>query len=342
MKKACCGIISTVLLLTGIHSHAKGQPKETSPACSLTPASTALAFNVDPKISSNMGVEVTGFVLPADNRAVVNGVDVSKYQDAVDFRTLRHDCQAAFVFIRLSAGTNPDNELTYRDLWKNARSVDLLIGGYHNFVLLDPKKPFSTLPSAEQDKIVAENAQRARNQAFQFLTRLKEMQRSDSDSSGRSPPILPPMLDLSWQPQAKYGSADIFAFAPGYRKAICEWINAVRSTNVFETQHIIMYTRPQMFKDFELGKLECIEEADDYWLSVHTRTGDGPQTDKTIDAALLEDMCKVKGRDRCRFQQYTSFGRFALFGSKATMNLDRFWGTLEDLKALLSAPPSSQ
>jgi hypothetical protein len=52
-------------------------------------ASDSLPFRADRESTSNFGVEVSSFVVPTGDIPVINGVDVSKYQDAVDFEMLR-------------------------------------------------------------------------------------------------------------------------------------------------------------------------------------------------------------------------------------------------------------
>jgi GH25 family lysozyme M1 (1,4-beta-N-acetylmuramidase) len=63
----------------------------------------SLPFRADRKSTPKFGVEVSSFVVPVGDIPVINGVDVSKYQDAVDFEMLKA-CGGQFAYVRLSAG----------------------------------------------------------------------------------------------------------------------------------------------------------------------------------------------------------------------------------------------
>jgi GH25 family lysozyme M1 (1,4-beta-N-acetylmuramidase) len=305
-------------------------------SCEPTVASDGLTFRTDPRTSANFGVEVARFVVPTGAPAVVHGVDVSKYQDAVDFEMLK-TCGGDFAYVRLSAGVNPDSELRYRDLWKNARSVGFFVGGYHNLNLIEPKTSFKNLPADEQTKLVDDNVGRAKAQAQTFLTRLSEMRDLEvkgADDQGANV-MLPPVLDLSWRPQARFGSAAMEAYGVGYREAVCAWIDSVRASRQFSIDHVVLFVTPQAYADMKLDELGCLKSDDGFWVSVHTRTGDGLTQADDKTAAILNRMCGSDGQNRCWFQQYTSFGKFALFGADVSMDLDRFFGSKDDLRKIL-------
>src|SRR5262245_58680410 len=75
--------------------------------CNPALISNKLPYHSDPRAP---GVTTDRFLVPPGDRPVVHGVDVSKYQDLVDFEAVK-SCGGSFAFIRLSAGVNVGNEL---------------------------------------------------------------------------------------------------------------------------------------------------------------------------------------------------------------------------------------
>src|SRR5262249_20872329 len=110
--------------------------------CAIETANQGIAYKTQsPGI---VGIAPRGFVIPNDKRPVVNGIDVSRWQEDVDFSKVRQ-CGGSFAYVRLSAGQSPENELRGRSLWGIARSNGLMVGGYHSLMLIDPEKPYSKL-----------------------------------------------------------------------------------------------------------------------------------------------------------------------------------------------------
>ena len=289
--------------------------------------------------NGNTGVQPTQFIVPPGKFEVVHGVDMSEFQDAVDFETLKR-CGGRFAYVRLSAGNLPENETRYRDLWKNARSVGLLIGGYHNLFLNNPTRPYSQLTSQEKIQIDDGNIDQAKKEADLFMTRLDELlsldATSDKSTNQLGHPFLPAVLDLTWQPQARFGSVNIKAFAPGYRRAICAWIESFRSDARFRGEQVILFTKPQIYQDYEFDQLTCRASSDKWWVSVHSKTGGNAFDASASEQSEVLAMCMSKdGPGRCLFDQYSSFGGFALFDHTSAIDLDRFYGSESDLTNLM-------
>lgn len=62
--------------------------------------------------AGNEGIVPSGFVNVQSIPSVVQGIDLSQYQDEADFTSVKK-CGGTFAYVRLSAGTKKDNELFY-------------------------------------------------------------------------------------------------------------------------------------------------------------------------------------------------------------------------------------
>ena len=314
-----------------------GACEAAEPGCTPESASTSIPNRTD-KVG-NTGVVPRGFVKPRTDGPVVDGIDVSRYQDKIDFETLKR-CGGAFAYVRLYAGGLDDNELTYRDHWKNAKGVGLLTGGYHNLFVNNPTVSFTDMKDKDRQAVDEGNVQEAARQAGLFMTRLNEMLDLDPNDTGKpdqlGAPYLPAVLDLTWQPQAKFGSGAVKAFAPSYRRAICSWIKTFQADPRFTGQPVILFTTPKTFAAYEFDQLPCRSASDKWWVSVHGRDGGNAYDAEGDDLKAVSAMCGGdRSPGRCIFDQYTSFGGFALFERGAAMDLDRFYGSLSDLRNIL-------
>ena len=121
----------------------------------------------------NHGIIPKGFVAYQDKSPVVHGVDVSKWQSHADFKRIQA-CGGRFAYVRLSAGTFPDNELEYRVHWANARGVGLLPGPYH-FLTVPALNAEASDDKSANDKLMAESLASATQQAELFMARLHEV-----------------------------------------------------------------------------------------------------------------------------------------------------------------------
>ena len=101
----------------------------------------------------------------------------------------------------------------------------------------------------------------------------------------------------------------------------------------------MIFTSARTFADYNLDQAPCDLRGPASWIS--NKTHDGSRTsfassDKDGQAIYARMCTAPDGRDRCLFQQYTSFGGFALYRPTAPLDLDRFYGSASDLKALMS------
>jgi hypothetical protein len=291
------------------------------------------------------GIVPTGFITPSDGKQVVHGVDVSKYQEEVNFDGVSL-CGGSFAYIRLSAGANPDNELSYRTLWAGAKSAGLLTGPYHYLILVDSKVPMSKLSASDTESLQATNVQQARQQAQLFKIRLTELLSYDPLEEQKrgafGAPYLPVVLALTARPQLTGSATDQQRYGPIYTAAICEWIKEFQSDPQFRDQPVILFTKPLIYKDFQLSSAKCDLTRLKVWVSYNGRTGDSAFTEKEpAQRAAIEQLCRnPEGDNRCILEQYTPFGGFAVYKVGGGLDLDRFFGTKASLEALLqSASP---
>ncbi|WP_147439631.1 hypothetical protein [Paraburkholderia sp. BL17N1] len=313
-------------------------------------------FRADPSSPKgrpvNVGIVAKGFV-DISGLEVVHGVDVSKWQDQTDFTNLRSCLEstghrsgqglmhAPFVYVRLTAGEDTDNELLYRAHWYNARSESLLVGPYHAFVVQDVSVPLTSVDKARAVRLEQVNLSSADKQARAFRQRLGELLLADpiqDTAHGEyGKPYLPIVLALIEKPQQKFSDDDRRAIGKFYGEAACRWIDQVRSHPSFRGQRIIVFTSASVFADYDLASAPCDLGAEGIWISQHTLDGSryGDLSDDE-DRMRVQELCKGTGeKSRCIIQQYTSYGGFALFSKDTPLDLDRFYGSEADLLSLL-------
>jgi GH25 family lysozyme M1 (1,4-beta-N-acetylmuramidase) len=299
----------------------------------------------------NIGIVPTGFVDLKDGTQTVQGIDVSKWQDDVNFEAVVK-CGGKFAYIRLSAGTNPDNELRGRSLWNVARSYGLYLGGYHNLTLVEPTAKINSLTDGERSELLQQNVAAARAQAQLFMWRMREALSQDpivanQPASNLGQSYLPIALDASVLPLANGSIEDKKQFGAIFGSAICAWIDQIQHAPAFLGQSIILFISPFAYKDYNLEKAPCDTATLTIWITHHNRDGGLPQSGANSElTSAIDQLCKLSERTRsaaagrCRFHQYTSFGGFAAFQKSAELDLDRFYGDELALKTLLQQAKS--
>ncbi|WP_077381860.1 GH25 family lysozyme [Mesorhizobium prunaredense] len=288
---------------------------------------------------NNDGIKPSGFVKPSIDRPVIHGIDISKYQDEADFRSVK-DCGGSFAYVRLSGGTNPDNELLYRTHWANTRASDMIPGPYHNFsVIPHLLKNVATAPSGKRSELIKaltpEAMGSAKKQAALFSTRLAEVLSLDPSNNKA---YLPIAIDLSVRPLADDESSRQ-EIGTLYGAMVCEFIGKV-SKGEFGKSPIVLFSDPDTFEYYRL-----IEKADscsqqDVLIWIRHRTFDGSAFYDHDADGFFKDICKIgeEGKDnqagRCLIEQYTSFGGFALFKNGSPLDLDRIFASEQEFQAL--------
>ena len=290
----------------------------------------------------NQGIVPTGFVdLP--NRRVVHGIDVSKWQENVDFGQI-YACGGRFAYVRLSGGTSPDNELLYRTHWANVRASGLLPGPYHNLnPMAELSRTLVTAAVVEIEQAVAANLEQARassaEQAQLFIDRLNEVRSLDPLRAETPPPFLPLALDLSYRPLAAGTPEQRRAFGSLVGEMVCSFIDTVRASEAYGAFPIILFLDPADYLTYGLDAPPC--ELSNTMLWLRHRPSDGSDVFSALNAELIARLCQpaqVNARmtnqsavGRCIMEQYTSYGGFAVFEVGSPLDLDRFFGSEQDL-----------
>ncbi|WP_250454451.1 glycoside hydrolase family 25 protein [Caballeronia sp. ATUFL_M2_KS44] len=345
----CIGWLAASTLLALMQT-ARAQPctHDTAPGTFPYHAS----WNPQTSRPTNAGIITQGFVDVRDE-PVVHGIDVSKWQDQADFTHLR-EClgktedassqggmHEPFVYVRISAGEDPDNETFARTHWYNARNQNLFVGPYHAFVFRDASSAYSALPAAQQGALLAANLASARAQASVFVQHFGQLLGADPSldvtDSNYGKPYLPIVLTLMERPQSRFDVEDRRAIGKVYGQAACEWIKTVDAHKSFAHQRVMVFTSASLFHDYGLADAPCDLGKDGVWMSAHTL--DGSRFGDLSDPRVREraaSLCRTFDKDsRCVFQQYTSYGGFALFETSKPLDLDRFYGSVADLSNLL-------
>jgi lysozyme len=135
-------------------------------------------------------VEYSEFGIPIPVNYSVHGIDVSKYQEVVNWQLVKNmrvqDVFISFVFVKATEGLGNEDQMFSRN-WKKIREAGLVRGAYHYFI------------STKSGKAQAENF-------FNSVTRL--------------PGDLPPVLDI----EQTYGVAP-----EKLRQRVKEWLQTVQA-----------------------------------------------------------------------------------------------------------------
>ena len=297
----------------------------------------------------NEGIQPGGFVNLSDGTLVVHGIDVSKYQDDASFTSVQK-CGAVFGYVRLTSGTEDMNthedinELLYRTHWSNVRAAGLLPGPYHHLSIL-PKdiKPFQADPpetirekaAALKDRAIAD----AKTQAGHFIDRLNELKSLDPVGvDGTKSKYLPPALDLSERPGAGGSLDQRAAFSELYGAMVCTFVSAIKQYDA-AGPHVILFINPEDYVTYHLDAAPCDLSGALIW--VRSRPMDGDLFTKSLPPDVVQSLCASDKSNalphsigRCIMEQYSSFGGFAVFDVGKPLDLDRFFGTREELEGL--------
>jgi hypothetical protein len=295
-------------------------------------------------LPTNHGIIPTGFVdLPG--REVTHGIDVSKFQEDVNFQAI-YSCGGRFAYVRLSGGSSPENELLYRTHWANARASGLIPGPYHNLSLqiILPGSLAAAAPS-EIEQAVALSLEDGRAnavaQARLFLARLDEVRGLDPREQGAPPPFLPIALDLSYRPLPTGSAEQKSAYGALFREMICSFVGTIRSSS-YGAWPIMLFVNPEDYLAYGMDAAPCGLESAPLWLRQRPR--DGSDFSAALSADTVRRLCRTEVPSesagartpspvgRCIMEQYTSFGGFAVFQPGAPLDLNRFFGSQEDLR----------
>lgn len=287
----------------------------------------------------NAGIAPAGFVELADGTPTIHGIDVSKYQDEADFKSVA-ECGGRFAYVRMSAGTDPDNELLYRTHWANVRASGLVPGPYHNLSVVPATTgELRTVPETELqsrvDQILPYARASATIQAKIFLQRLNEVTSLDPRTGTTPPPYLPIAVDLSSRPFAEEAPVRRLAVGRVYGAMVCRFLEEVRGS-ADGRRPAILFIGLADYDAYGLAQAPCDLTAPYIW--VRHRPADGTSFRTNYPAAVVERICarrpthQVAARGdgtasgstgRCIMEQYSSYGGFAVFRPGAPLDLNR-------------------
>jgi len=292
--------------------------------------------------AGDSGVQPSGFVGPKSGEAVVQGVDISKLQDETDLETA-FSCGAAFAYVQLSSGTDATDH-SYRLYWPNARAAGLLTGPMHG-LSVEPAaaKAWYAADASGRPALFQGLADAAisagKAQASLFLSRLDEVLSSEITPNATSSGVqyLPIALDLTADPLPGAPAADKAQFGQIYAAVACGFVAQIRANPKTSQAQLILFAEPGVYAAYRLGQNSCGLEKMTVWISYHTPDGDRYDAPSAAaDTASISALCRPGGvADRCRLQQYSSAASFAVFQPGAHLHLDRFYGSLADLRVML-------
>ncbi|ABR64927.1 GH25 family lysozyme [Sinorhizobium medicae] len=288
----------------------------------------------------NDGIKPHGFVRPSAEQPVIHGIDVSKYQDEADFSSVR-DCGGRFAYVRLSGGTDPNNELLYRTHWANARASGLVPGPYHNFSVVPQllKAVAETaVPKRPQllESIASQANESAARQADLFAERLTEVLQLDPEADRD---FLPIAVDLTARPLADDVGGHL-AVKDLYGNMVCEFIRSISKTK-FATSPLVIFSENDTLTHYGLvEKIEqCSRQKVLYW--IRFRVSNGTPFFENNKDGMFDNICSPREGEinskfgRCLIEQYTSYGGFAIFKDGSPLDLDRIFATETEFRQLL-------
>ena len=209
----------------------------------------------------------------APNRYPVHGIDVARFQPDVNWRTAR-GAGVRFAFIKATEGGDLRDPM-FSDHWRGAGRAGVLRGAYHFYY-------FCTV---------------AARQARWFIRNVP-----------RTPGMLPPVLDMEWNP-----------YSPTCRKRPAG-AEVRRQARIFLDilerhygQRPIVYTTPEFYRETGIGRLSGTE----FWLRSTAKT---PQ--------------QAYPRQSWKFWQYSGTG--VVPGIAGEVDLNAFHGSRNTWKSWLS------
>jgi len=304
--------------------------------------SAELPFQKSPQSSSgkpsNGGVTVPGFIHFTGDLATVDGIGVSKYQNNVDFVRAK-TCGATFAFVRVSGGTDPGNETTYKEHWRNAKSVGLLVAPYHNLSFLPhgAREMLRLTGQAREAKLrdLLAIASASHVQSTIFLTALMELLETDpvqnwGSLTGRL--FLDPVLDLSYDPLLNSTQEERAMYAPMVQALACNFVTQVKSDTRARISRVLVFVTPDVWRGYHLSESSCHLGNDGIILSFMPR--DGGTVARNV---AFGDVCGTDGANRCYFDHYTSYASFLDFNNDKAVTLLRFYGDSSKLREHVNA-----
>ncbi|MDQ2091968.1 glycoside hydrolase family 25 protein [Marimonas arenosa] len=250
---------------------ATGSQRTAPPPAGPAPASLAMPAVIRPDFGDSDPVDFPGRK-PA--RYPVHGIDAARFQDAADWPTARA-AGVNFAFLKATEGGDRTDPM-FDSHWRGARAAGIPTSAYHFFYFCTP----------------------AEVQARWFIRNVP-----------KTPGMLPPVLDLEWNP-----------FSPTCTHRP-EGAVVRREARIFLAaleahygQRPVVYTTPEFYRQTGIGKLRAVE----FWLR-----------------STAKPLSEVYPGQRWRFWQYSGTGLVPGFLDEVDLNL--FNGSAADWAAWLTA-----
>lgn len=151
----------------------------------------------------------------APHRLPVHGIDVSRFQDEIDWRAARR-AGVSFAFIKATEGGDLLDS-SFRANWRGAARAGVLRGAYHFY--------YFCTSAASQAKWFIRNVPRGRG-------------------------ALPPVLDMEWNPHSP--TCDKRPPAAEVRASMKRFLDRLER---HYRQRPIIYTTPQFYRENDLGRM---------------------------------------------------------------------------------------
>ena len=148
----------------------------------------------------------------------IHGIDVSRYQGAIDWARAR-DAGVSFAFLKATEGGDRLDP-KFKEFWRGAKQAGVPRGAYHFY--------YFCRPAIEQARWFVSHVPKERG-------------------------ALPPVLDMEWNPQSP--SCKLRPPAHTVRREMKVFLNFVRR---HYRQTPVVYTTPDFYRDNELSKIEDV------------------------------------------------------------------------------------
>lgn len=214
------------------------------------------------------------FAAPAPRRFAVQGIDAARFQKSINWNEARAN-GVNFAFLKATEGGDLLDP-KFKDHWRGAGRALMERGAYHFYY-------FCTAPEV---------------QARWFIRNVP-----------RTPGMLPPVLDMEWNPFSP--TCTIRPPAAEVQRQMRIWLDIVEA---HYGQRPIIYTAPDFYETNRLGAFSGYE----FWLRSTAR-----------------NVSEVYPGQSWRFWQYSATGRIA--GIAGDVDLNAFSGSQDAWKAWLAA-----
>jgi len=204
----------------------------------------------------------------------IHGIDIARYQNQIDWKQVQR-ANVSFAYIKATEGGDLLDE-RFKENWRGARRAGVLRGAYHFYYFCRP----------------------AADQARWFIRNVP-----------RDAKMLPPVLDMEWNPQSP-----TCQLRPVPRKVRSEMLIFLKRVTQHYGKRPVIYATPKFYQENQLWRIQGYE----FWLR---SVADHPSD-------------RYPGR-RWAFWQYTSTGIVPGVQGEADINV--FKGSAEQWQAWLVA-----